>query len=144
MSPAKIEHWLSQQVGGLPRRIVQGVESIANIREVSLTMNSIPFVGTLFSQRPHQSGRTEDTIHAIEYQLGQMSGSDRLTSRGKGFRTQVNKARARIRRVRELQRSGYYSSDEANRRTFEIASRLAERWEDTKAEEYRQEPRTRR
>jgi hypothetical protein len=144
MSPSKIEHLLSQQLGGLPRRMVQTVESIANIQETAWTMNSIPFVGTLFSQRPHQSGRTEDTIHAIEYQLGQLSGSDRITGRGKSFRTQINKARARIRRVRELQRSGYYSPDEANRRTFEVASRLAERWEAMKVEDYRREPRTRR
>jgi len=141
LSPSKLEYISSQYWGGLPRRVISSTEAIFGISNAAMNFNSIPGIGTLFSQTPHRFSKAEDTLHDIEFQLGRLSGSGYLTGRGETFRSQVNQARQRLREMRSLQRRGFYTTDEGNRRAYNIARRLAERWEDMKMSEVQRETR---
>jgi uncharacterized membrane protein len=119
------------------KRLVMTGEQWAGINNAAYRMNSIPGIGTLFSQTEHRFSRAEDTVHDIEFQLGRLSGSGLLTSKGRGFRGEVSWARSELRRLRQDEREGRYTAEQANRRAYLLTRRLAEEWERTKMSEYR-------
>lgn len=139
VSPAKLEYMVNQYSGGLMKRMLATGEQWAGINNAAYRMNSIPGIGTLFSQTEHRFSRAEDTVHDIEFQLGRLAGSGLLTSEGRGFRSEVNYARAELRRLRQEEREGRFTAEEANRRAYLLTRRLAERWEKTKMSQYRRE-----
>ena len=80
VSPAKLEYMVNQYSGGLLKRMLATGEQWAGINNAAYRMNSIPGIGTLFSQTEHRFSRAEDTVHDIEFQLGRLSGSGLLTA----------------------------------------------------------------
>lgn len=128
MSPAKLEHVMNQYTGGMGRRLIRGVETVAGLRKMSGELTDIPAVGALFSTE-FRGSRDVQRIFDLDTELARLERADQITRRQERYRKTISDARRRISAVAKKVREGQISREDGERRKYEIARPVVRRYD---------------
>ena len=119
-NPIEIEHLLRGYTGYWGQRGLLLFEGREGVDELMTRFAPT----SRFINRPHSGSQAVDEFYELSGELDQQAGSGVLDRNGQRLRRQVNRAKDQMSQIRNMERDGQLSEEEADRRLYEIANRF--------------------